>query len=97
MLKAACPYISQVVVHGDGRKYATALITLDPEAIEGWANGQGLSYTSVAELAGSREVHDLIEGHVREANQPSSAGRRSRSSRSCPPSSASRRARSPRA
>ena len=36
MLKAACPYVSQVVVHGEGRKYATALITLDPEAIEGW-------------------------------------------------------------
>ena len=36
-LKAACPYISQVVVHGEGRKYVTALITLDPEAIEEWA------------------------------------------------------------
>ena len=41
MLKAACPYISQVVVHGEGRKYVTALITLDPEAIEGWASEQG--------------------------------------------------------
>ena len=38
VVKAACPYISQVVVHGDGRKYVTALITLDPEAIEGWAS-----------------------------------------------------------
>ena len=37
MLKAACPYVSQVVVHGDGRKYVTALITLDPEAIDEWA------------------------------------------------------------
>ena len=61
MLKTACPYISQVLVHGDGRKYVTALVTLDPEAIEGWAKDQGLSYSSVDELAGSREVHDLIE------------------------------------
>jgi long-chain acyl-CoA synthetase len=69
VLKVASPHISQVVVHGDGRKYATALITLDPEAIEGWAKEQGLSYSSFEELAGSREVHDLIEGQVAEANQ----------------------------
>ena len=69
VLKVASPYISQVLVHGDGRKYATALITLDPEAIEGWAKDQGLSYSSFEELAGSREVHDLIESQVTEANQ----------------------------
>jgi long-chain acyl-CoA synthetase len=69
VLKTACPYISQVLVYGDGRKYATALITLDPEAIEGWAKEQGLSYSSLEELAGSQEVHDLIEGFVRQGNQ----------------------------
>jgi long-chain acyl-CoA synthetase len=68
-LKVASPYISQVLVHGDGRKYATALITLDPEAIEGWATEQGLSYSSVEELATSREVHELIEGSVADANR----------------------------
>ena len=41
VLKAVCPYISQVVVHGEGRKYVSALITLDPEAIEGWADRAG--------------------------------------------------------
>jgi long-chain acyl-CoA synthetase len=69
VLKVASPYISQVLVHGDGRKYVSALVTLDPEAIEGWAKDQGLSYSSFDELAGSREVHDLIESQVTEANQ----------------------------
>ena len=69
VLKAVCPYISQVLVHADGRKYATALITLDPEAIEGWAKEEGLSYSSVAELARSQEVHDLIDGFSR-AGEP---------------------------
>jgi long-chain acyl-CoA synthetase len=69
VLKAVCPYLSQVLVHADGRKYATALITLDPEAIEGWAKEEGLSYSSVAELAGSQEVHDLIDGFVAQGNQ----------------------------
>jgi long-chain acyl-CoA synthetase len=69
VLKAACPYISQVLVHGDGRKYVTALITIDAEAIEGWAKEQGLSYSSLEELAGSSEVHLLIDGFVAQANQ----------------------------
>jgi long-chain acyl-CoA synthetase len=69
VLKAACPYISQVLVHGEGRKYATALLTLDPETIEGWAEDQGLSSSSSEELARSQEVHDLIEGFVAQANQ----------------------------
>jgi long-chain acyl-CoA synthetase len=69
VLKVASPYLSQVLVHGDGRKYATALITLDPEATEGWAKDQGLSYSSFEELAGSHEVHDLIESQVAEANK----------------------------
>jgi long-chain acyl-CoA synthetase len=69
VVKATCPYISQVLVHGDGRKYATALITLDPEAIEGWAKEKELSYASAEELAGSKEVRDLIEGFIDRANQ----------------------------
>ena len=69
VLKAVCPYLSQVIVHADGRKYATALITLDPEAIEGWAKEEGLSYSSVAELARSQEVHDLIDGFIAQGNQ----------------------------
>ena len=69
VLKTACPYVSQLLVYGDGRKYATALITLDPEAIEDWAKEQGLSYSSVEELARSQEVHDLIEGFVRLSNE----------------------------
>jgi long-chain acyl-CoA synthetase len=69
VLKAASPYISQILVHGEGRKYATALITLDAEAIEDWAKEQGLSYSSFQELAGSQEVHDLTDRYVAQANQ----------------------------
>jgi len=68
VLKAACPYISQVVVHGDGRNYVTALITLDPEAIDGWGSGQNLNAASTEELAASPEVRDLIQGYVDQAN-----------------------------
>ena len=66
-VKAACPYVSQVVVHGEGRKYVTALIALDPEAIEEWASGNGVAARG-SELVASPEVHELIESYVAQAN-----------------------------
>ena len=33
MFKGICPYVSQFVVIGEGRNYASALITLDPDAL----------------------------------------------------------------
>ena len=35
--KAICPYASQFLVHGAERNFVVALITLDPDAMEGWA------------------------------------------------------------
>ncbi len=67
-LKAACPYASQVLVHGEGRKYITALITLDLEAVEEWAAAQQLSARG-DDLAASAEVRQLIEGCVAQANK----------------------------
>ncbi len=34
--KAVCPLASEMIVHADGRNYATALITLDAEALTQW-------------------------------------------------------------
>ena len=51
------------------RRYATELITLDPEATEGWAASQGKTIGSAADLAASTEVRELIEGYVTTANQ----------------------------
>jgi long-chain acyl-CoA synthetase len=68
-LKAASPYVSQVLVHGEGRKYITALIALDPEAIAGWAHEQGVQHSSADDLAASPQVRELIEGHVSTANK----------------------------
>ena len=39
---AVCPYASQIVVHGEGRKFVSALITLDPELIVQWGGENGL-------------------------------------------------------
>lgn len=67
-LKAACPYLSNVIVHGDRRPYCTALVSLDPEAIATWAADRGLGALSHQQLAGHPMVIDLIAGYVDEAN-----------------------------
>ncbi|HEY7412055.1 MAG TPA: long-chain fatty acid--CoA ligase [Vicinamibacteria bacterium] len=66
--KAACPYVAQVLVHGDRRKFCSALVTLEPEAIRAWAAGHGLGSLSLAELAAHPLVNALIQGHVDELN-----------------------------
>jgi long-chain acyl-CoA synthetase len=69
VIKAACPYVSQVVAHGEGRKYISALIALDPDAIKEWADGQGLAYASLEDLTKAPEVRALVDGCVQAANR----------------------------
>ena len=63
-----CPYASQFMVFGEGRNFAVALVTLDADAISGWAKDHGLADTSYAELTKSPEVHDMVEEHVKKLN-----------------------------
>jgi long-chain acyl-CoA synthetase len=42
-IKAKSSIIGQVVVHGDKRKFLSAVITLDEEALKAWAGSKGLS------------------------------------------------------
>ncbi|MCP4360160.1 MAG: long-chain fatty acid--CoA ligase, partial [Chloroflexi bacterium] len=63
------PLISQAMVHGDKRKYLVALITLDPETIQIWADEQGKGAMSYEELSGDTAVHPLVQAIVDEANQ----------------------------
>ena len=67
--KAQCPYASQMLVFGDGRNYATDLITLDPDAITGWAAANRMAGKSYAEISQSQEVRDLLQGYLDTLNQ----------------------------
>jgi long-chain acyl-CoA synthetase len=68
-LKAASPYISQVLVHGNNRNYVTALVTLDPEAMRGWAQEHGLGKLAWQELIARDEVRALIQAAVSDVNR----------------------------
>ncbi|MDQ2755937.1 MAG: long-chain fatty acid--CoA ligase [Actinomycetota bacterium] len=66
--KALCPVVGQFLVHGESRNFASALITLDPDAITSWAAGHGMAGRSYAQIVASPEVHALVQGYVDELN-----------------------------
>jgi len=67
-LKARCPYISQVTIHGNNRNYCSALVTLDPDSIQPWAKERGLEGLSAEQLVARPEVVQLIERAVADLN-----------------------------
>jgi long-chain acyl-CoA synthetase len=68
LFKAVCPLASQMLVHGDGRNFATALITLDAEALVQWGRAQGLTPLDYASLARDPTVHRYVQACVEELN-----------------------------
>jgi long-chain acyl-CoA synthetase len=66
--KAICPYASQFLVHGSERNFCVALITLDPDAMDGWAAENGMAGASYADIAGSQQVKDMVAGYVETLN-----------------------------
>jgi long-chain acyl-CoA synthetase len=66
--KGICPLASQIVVHGEGRKYITALIDLDPDAVRTWAAQHGLSDAGYAELTGSPALTEAVSASVHQLN-----------------------------
>ncbi|MBL1067770.1 long-chain fatty acid--CoA ligase [Streptomyces sp. 7-21] len=66
--KAVCPYASTMVVIGAGRKYCTALISLDEQAIMDWAREQGLGGKDYGDVVADPRTRELIEGYVARLN-----------------------------
>jgi long-chain acyl-CoA synthetase len=61
--------VSHAYVHGDGRSYLVALVTLNPLEAEEHARARGLRYASFAELAASEEMRALVSGIIESANR----------------------------
>ncbi|HHU09457.1 MAG TPA: long-chain fatty acid--CoA ligase [Intrasporangiaceae bacterium] len=66
--KAICPYASQFQVFGNERNYVVALITLDPEAMDSWAQENGMAGKSYEEIVASEPVKQMVSGYVDELN-----------------------------
>ena len=62
------PLIGQACAIGDRRNYVTALLVLDPDTTPAWAQAQGISFDSLADLAANPDVLAEVERGVAVAN-----------------------------
>ncbi|MEU0489702.1 long-chain fatty acid--CoA ligase [Nocardiopsis sp. NPDC006139] len=67
--KALCPYVSNLVVHGDRRPYCVALVALDPEAVTAWARENGLGGLDYTALTREPKVRAMVQEAVDELNR----------------------------
>lgn len=61
--------ISQCVIVGDRKPYIAALITLDPEALEGWRERNGKPAATVAEIKQDPDLIEAIDAAIADANK----------------------------
>ena len=63
-----CPYASQLIVHGDGRNFVSALVTLDSVAMVGWAAENGMAGASYSDIVTSPAALAMVQGYIDELN-----------------------------
>lgn len=67
-LMKTSPFFSQVMVHGDRRKFLSALITCDEEYIAGWAEKSGISFSGMSGLANNDRLIAAADKEVKRFN-----------------------------
>lgn len=60
------PYIEQVAVIGDQRKFVSALVVPNYELLEQYAKSKNLVFTSREEMLKHELIHKLIQAHIEE-------------------------------
>ncbi len=66
--KAICPYASQFMVFGAERNFVSALVTLDPDALAGWAAENGKEGKTYTELVNDEAVTAMVGEYVDQLN-----------------------------
>jgi long-chain acyl-CoA synthetase len=68
MLTLGMPLVAQALLHGEGRRFCTALFSLSEEALRAWARDAGTPDASFADLVRDPRVVGLIGRHVEQVN-----------------------------
>jgi long-chain acyl-CoA synthetase len=63
------PYIREAVVLGSGRDYTTAMVNIDLESLENWAERKNVTYTGYQDLSQKPEVYRLIHDEIVKINR----------------------------
>jgi long-chain acyl-CoA synthetase len=62
-------YVSQAMVFGEGKKFVSALITLDEDEVVKYARDNGIVYTGFADLTKKKEIIDLLQKEIDKKNE----------------------------
>ena len=62
------PLVSNVLIHGDQRKYVVALVTLDPVQAKAYAKKEGIDFENYSDLVEAPEIKNKIKGSIADAN-----------------------------
>ena len=63
------PFVTDAVVIGDKRSYLTALIMIDQENVEKFAQDRDVPFTNYASLTRAKEVQDLVWSEIENVNK----------------------------
>jgi long-chain acyl-CoA synthetase len=62
------PFVKEVIVFGDRRKFVSALVQIEVDTVGKWAEARGIAFTNYRSLSQHAAVRELIEGEVEKAN-----------------------------
>lgn len=62
------PLIGQVLIHGDQKKFISAIISVEPAQVEAWAKAQGISYSDVSEIYENPALRLRIQRQIKKTN-----------------------------
>jgi len=68
-LISCSPFIKSTVIIGENQDSNSAIVIIDPNSVNSWADRKNIRYTGYAELAAKEEVRDLIKDHIRCVNE----------------------------
>ncbi|MGZ3338526.1 MAG: AMP-dependent synthetase/ligase [Reyranella sp.] len=63
------PHINEAVAFGHGRDYVAVFVNIDMTAVGDWAERRHIAYASYQELAGNKDVYDLVEAEIEQVNR----------------------------
>ena len=58
------PFVKSAVVVGNNQESNSAIVVIDPNSVNSWADRKNIRYTGYTELAGKDEVRELIKEHI---------------------------------
>ncbi len=62
------PLVSNVLVHGDKRKYIVALVTLNSEYLKKLAHDRKMQFSDYRGLTQTKEVRQMLQNHIKSTN-----------------------------